>query len=163
MQENRLTSLDQLRSAITAARDLSSEVAATAAGAIREAAEAKQDKFTTDGTMTLQGGTLGVKTPVRGVTQAEYDALPEAEKQNTLFIITDAEGGGAAASKEYVDALAAGKQDKLTGSAGQVAGFGADGNLTAMDAPSGGVSKAYVDGLIGDIGAVLDAINGEAV
>lgn len=55
------------------------------------------------------------------------------------------------------------KQDKLSGTAGQIAGFNADGNLTAVDAPSGGVSQEYVDGLVGDIGAVLDAINGEVV
>lgn len=56
------------------------------------------------------------------------------------------------------------KQDKLSGAAGQMAGFDSQGNLTAVDAPSGGgVSQEYVDGLIGNIGEVLDAINGEVV
>lgn len=31
---------------------------------------------------------------VRGVTQAEYNALPEAERNSGLYIITDAQGGG---------------------------------------------------------------------
>lgn len=163
MQEKKLTSLEQLRSAMLEARNLSGEVASAAAGAIQEVENGKQDKFTTDGTLVLAGGSLGVKTPVRGVTQAEYGALPEADRKKGLFIITDASGGGEAATKEYVDGLAAGKQDKITGSAGQMAGFDAEGNLTAMDAPTGGVSQEYVDGLIGEIGAVLDAINGEVV
>lgn len=55
----------------------------------------------------------------------------------------------------------AGKQDRLTGAPGQFVGFGADGGVTALD--GGGVSQEYVDGLVGDIGTVLDAINGEVV
>ena len=73
MQENRLTSLDQLRSAITAARDLSSEVAAAAAGAIREAAETKQDKFTTDGTMTLQSTVQNQQEDISRIEQTATD------------------------------------------------------------------------------------------
>lgn len=57
----------------------------------------------------------------------------------------------------------AGKQNKLTGTAGQLAGFDESGNLTAVNAPSSGVSQAYVDGLVGDISTVLDSINGEVV
>lgn len=63
----------------------------------------------------------------------------------------------------HLKEMLAGKQDQLTGSAGQMAGFDASGRLTAVDAPSGGVTQAYVDGLVGDIGTVLDQINGEAV
>lgn len=88
------------------------------------------------------------------------------------------------------------KQDKLTGTAGQVVGFDESGNPVAQDAPSGGgitqeqadarylkleggtmagplsvqeptesthaATKGYVDGLVGDIGTILDEINGEA-
>lgn len=57
----------------------------------------------------------------------------------------------------------AGKQDRITGSAGQLAGFDGTGRLTAVSAPAAGVTQAYVDGLVGDIGSVLDNINGEAV
>lgn len=121
MDTNKLTNLEQLRNAMMEARNLSSEVAGTAAGAIQKVAADKQDKITVNNTMTLQENELGVKTPVVGVTQAEYDALPEENKKNSLFIITDAGGGGAAVTKEYVDSL------------------------------------------VGDIGTILDSINGEVV
>lgn len=63
----------------------------------------------------------------------------------------------------HLQEMLSGKQDQITGSAGQMAGFDASGHLTAVDAPSGGVSQSYVDGLVGDIGTVLDQINGEVV
>ena len=40
---------------------------------------------------------------------------------------------------QYAEGLASGKQDKLTGQAGQVVGFDADGNATAQPAPESGV------------------------
>jgi len=41
--------------------------------------------------ITIQDDTVSVTTPVKGVTQAEYDALSEAEKNTGLYIITDVE------------------------------------------------------------------------
>lgn len=165
----KLTSLTQLRMAAQSSKDLSTQVAAAAAGAIEEMDQAKQDKLSGPAGQFVGFGADGnaesVPSPVRGGTQAEYDALTEAEKMSGLFIITDADpspsGGGV--SKEYVDGLAEGKQDKLSGLAGQLAGFDAEGNLTAVNAPAGGVSQEYVDGLIGNVGAILDEINGEVV
>ncbi len=54
----------------------------------------------------------------------------------------------------------AGKQDALSGSAGQYLGFDEGGAPVPKD---GMASKAYVDGLLGNIGAILDEINGEEI
>ena len=44
--------------------------------------------------LTKEGGTISVDTPVRGVmTQAEYDALPEEQRNKGLYMIPG-EGGG---------------------------------------------------------------------
>jgi len=40
--------------------------------------------------ITIQDDTIRVTTPVKGVTQAEYDALSEEEKSKGLYIVTDA-------------------------------------------------------------------------
>lgn len=83
----------------------------------------------------------------------------------------------AAERAENADGSGAGgdeKQDKLTGTHGQLVGFDENGNAIAIDmdttptadsaAPvtSGGI-KAYIDAVVGDIGSILDEINGEAV
>lgn len=54
----------------------------------------------------------------------------------------------------------AGKQDALSGAAGQYVGFNEAGNPVPQD---GVASKAYVDGLLGSVGAILDEINGEEI
>ena len=164
----KITSLAQMRMAAAEAKNFSAQVAAAALEAIEEIEASKQDKLPGSAGQFVgfdQGGNaVPVPPPVRGVTQAEYDALPEAERKTGLFIITDAKAAGSdGVSKEYVDGLVNGKQDKITGTAGQVAGFDADGNLTAVDGGSGGVSQEYVDNLVGSIGTLLDAINGEVV
>ena len=147
----KITSLDQMRMAAAEAKNFSAQVAAAALEAIEEIEASKQDKLPGSAGQFVgfdQGG----------------NAVPEAERKTGLFIITDAKAAGSdGVSKEYVDGLVNGKQDKITGTAGQVAGFDADGNLTAVDGGSGGVSQEYVDNLVGSIGTLLDAINGEVV
>lgn len=56
----------------------------------------KQNALTPDGSVKIQGGNIGVSAPVRGiVTQAEFDALPEAERNKGLYVVSDGgEGGG---------------------------------------------------------------------
>lgn len=50
--------------------------------------------FTPDDTLNLSNGVLGVTTPVQGIlSQAEFDALPNAQKSNGLYVIPG-EGGG---------------------------------------------------------------------
>ena len=61
----------------------------------------------------------------------------------------------AAAAADAIEELERGKQNRLTGSVGQVIGFDAKGNPVAQ---SGMASKAYVDGLVGDIEKALAAI-----
>ena len=57
-----------------------------------------------DITETEAGASIGVTTPVRSiVTQAEYDALPEAERNKGLYVISDGDeggGGGGGGSEE---------------------------------------------------------------
>lgn len=48
-----------------------------------------------DITETAEGPKIGVTTPVQGiVTQAEYDALPEAQQSKGLYVISDGGNGG---------------------------------------------------------------------
>lgn len=55
----------------------------------------KQDALTPDASISLQGGNIGVATPIRGVvTQAAFDALPEAEQNSGLYVIPGGESGG---------------------------------------------------------------------
>lgn len=54
-----------------------------------------------DITETEAGASIGVTTPVRNVlTQAEYDALPEAERNKGLYVISDGGSGGGGSSGE---------------------------------------------------------------
>lgn len=92
-------------------------------------------------------------------------------------------------SAQQVKAQLENKQDKITGQPGYVAVFDKDGKLTAQSydsdsfngtwlpltggtmsgpvttlpptAPGHAANKSYVDNLVGDIGAILDNINGE--
>lgn len=49
--------------------------------------------------LSKEGDTLSVTTPVRGiVTQAEFDALTEAQKNSGLYVISDGGGGGGVSS-----------------------------------------------------------------
>lgn len=50
-------------------------------GKVKSALAGKQDALTPDGSITLQGGGIGVALPTKSVTRAEYDAMTEAEKQ----------------------------------------------------------------------------------
>lgn len=58
-------------------------------GTVKAALLGKQDKLTPDGSITLQGGGIGVKTPVKPVTRAEYDAFTEEEKQADAVYLVD--------------------------------------------------------------------------
>lgn len=49
-----------------------------------------------------------------------------------------------AANKKYVDDAMAGKQDKLTGKAGQIVGFNSDGNAVPQTAPSTGANLVAI-------------------
>lgn len=51
--------------------------------------ETKQDALLPDATLEVNGAHIGVSVPTEGMTQAEYDALPAAEKARGLKIITD--------------------------------------------------------------------------
>lgn len=59
--------------------------------------------FTTDDTLTMsQEQELSVTTPVqRIVTQAEYDALPEAERNKGLYVISDGGSEEISGVQEY--------------------------------------------------------------
>lgn len=57
--------------------------------AIEDALENAGTNFTTDDTLTLQDGVLSVETPVRDLTQEEYDALSEEQKSNGLIFLPD--------------------------------------------------------------------------
>lgn len=51
---------------------------------------ATQSKFSIDNTLTRTGDVLGVALPTKAVTQEEYDALTDEQKQSeTLYVITD--------------------------------------------------------------------------
>lgn len=66
--------------------------------AIKSALSGKQNTLT-DGTgTTIQGSAVNVTTPVNGiVTQAEFDALPEVQKNTGMYVVKedgDGNGGG---------------------------------------------------------------------
>lgn len=49
----------------------------------------KQNQLTPDDTIEIGNDTIGVKTPVKTIiTQEEFDALPESEKNTGLYIVT---------------------------------------------------------------------------
>lgn len=66
--------------------------------AVKSALSGKQNTLT-DGTgTTIQGSAVNVTTPVNGiVTQAEFDALPEVQKNTGMYVVKedgDGSGGG---------------------------------------------------------------------
>lgn len=66
---------------------------------VRSRLSGKQDALTPDGSITLQGGNIGVALPTKTVTKAEYDALTEAEKQaEVIYAVTDDAPGGSGGS-----------------------------------------------------------------
>lgn len=73
--DKKLTTVGQLRMAVE-----------KAAG---ELDRAKQDVLTPGDGITIEGETISVTTPVKGVTQAEYDGIPEEERKG-VYIVTDA-------------------------------------------------------------------------
>ena len=56
---------------------------------IKSALSGKQDVLTAGDGIRLEANAIRVTTPVRGLTQAEYDRLPEGERGG-LCVITDA-------------------------------------------------------------------------
>lgn len=56
---------------------------------IKSALSAKQNVLTAEDGIRIEGDAIRVTTPVRGLTQAEYDRLPEGERGG-LCVITDA-------------------------------------------------------------------------
>lgn len=56
------------------------------------------------------------------------------------------DNGGLAHFWAKVKTALSGKQDKLTGTAGQVVGFDAQGEAVAQDAPEGGITQEEADG-----------------
>lgn len=56
---------------------------------IKTALSGKQDALAPDETITMQDGGIGVAVPVKPLTQAEYDALPEEEKQAEAVYLVD--------------------------------------------------------------------------
>ena len=78
--------------------------------------------------------------------QSEIDRIKKNVNE-TLKTISDTGvtvGAGSDSLPAAAAALANKKQDKLSGTAGQVVGFDADGNAVAQDAPSGGTSSYVV-------------------
>ena len=63
---------------------------------VRSRLSGKQDALTPGSGIVLKDGNIGVALPAKTVTEAEYNALTEAEKQaEVLYAITDdAPGGG---------------------------------------------------------------------
>lgn len=61
---------------------------------IDTALKGKQDALGNGIGTTVSGNGVNVDTPVRGIiTQEEYDALSEEEKNKGMYIISDGEGG----------------------------------------------------------------------
>lgn len=50
-------------------------------------------EYTAGDGITIQGSEISVTTPVKEITQAEYDALPQEQRNKALYIIIDADGG----------------------------------------------------------------------
>lgn len=64
----------------------------------------KSMSFTVGDGLSKEGDTLSVTTPVRSiVTQAEFDALPETQRNSGLYVISDgcSGGGGGSAWEVY--------------------------------------------------------------
>lgn len=58
-------------------------------GKVKSALAGKQDALTPDGSITLQGGGIGVALPTKSLSRAEYDAMTEAEKQAEAVYLVD--------------------------------------------------------------------------
>lgn len=68
-------------------------------GKVKTALAGKQNTISAGDGIGKTGDTLSVATPVRGiVTQAEFDALPEAQKTSGLYVISDGGDGGGVSS-----------------------------------------------------------------
>lgn len=111
--------------------------------------------------LTKTGDTLSVTTPVRGiVTQAEFDALTEEQRNKGLYVIpgggTGGEGGESAGEVYSTEETRIGTwidgkpiyRKVFIGTAGT--------NLTAVSVP---LSALYVDHLI-DVHAIIEDSNG---
>lgn len=73
-------------------------------GKVKSALAEKQNTISDGDGLTKEGDTLSVETPVQGVvTQAEFDALPEAQRNKGLYVIPDggSGGGGKSAGEVY--------------------------------------------------------------
>lgn len=82
--------------------------------------------------------------------QSEMDRI-RSNVQSALGVIADTgvevpAGANSDALPDAARALANAKQDKLTGTAGQVVGFDAQGNAVAQPAPQSGMTQAEADG-----------------
>lgn len=102
-------------------------------------------------TQTETGAEIGLAAPVQGiVTQAEFDALPEAQKNKGLYIISDggddSSGGQSAIVINGQEAeIPSGKSAYEYAQEGGYAGTEAEFSQLLADA----ASKAYVDAAIG--------------
>ena len=94
---------------------------------------------------------------INKLTQAQYNEAQSAGNisESELYFITDDAATSVedvvAAHNESADAhadLFNSKQDKLTGTAGQLVGFDVNGNAVAQEVPASGVGKA-VEGVVG--------------
>lgn len=64
-------------------------------GKTKTALAGKQNTIAAGDGLSKTGDALSVTTPVRSiVTQAEFDALPEAQQNKGLYVISDGGGGG---------------------------------------------------------------------
>lgn len=97
-------------------------------------------------------GALGLGDPDAGVSIYEEGTAEapvvgfygnNADEPVILANIAAPTGSSHGANKGYVDQALAGKQDKLTGTQGQVVGFDASGAAVAQAAPSGGDRNWY--------------------
>lgn len=77
--------------------------------------------------LKLSGGTL---------TGSLFTSNGAAIVSNGIILVPDPSEPECAANRQYVDEAAAAKQDKLTGTAGQVVGFNAQGEAMAQAAPA---------------------------
>lgn len=73
-------------------------------GKVKDALSGKQDTITAGDGVSQTGSTISVTTPVCGVvTQAEFDALPQKQRNKGLYVISDGgEGGGGSGSAEEI-------------------------------------------------------------
>ena len=56
------------------------------------------------------------------------------------------DGAGLAVVNGIINGRLAGKQDKLTGTQGQIVGFNAQGKAVAQNAPTSGITQTQADG-----------------